>query len=55
LIDSSHNKWINGFRIKNIKYITVAACPIIIYGASTGRAPIQVRIAHDPTIIQNIN
>jgi hypothetical protein len=30
-------------------------CPIVMYGSSTGRPPIHVRISHDDTKIQNIN
>lgn len=33
----------------------VASCPITIYGASTGRAPIHVRITQDLIITQKRN
>lgn len=33
----------------------MANCPIITYGSSTGRAPIQVRINQLATIVQNIS
>jgi hypothetical protein len=36
-----------------MKYRTVNDWPIRIYGSSTGRPPIHVRIAHDVTSDQN--
>jgi hypothetical protein len=36
-----------------MKYSTVNDCPIRIYGSSTGRPPIHVKIAHDVTSDQN--
>ena len=38
-----------------MKYSTVAACPITMYGASTGRPPIHVNTAHVLTRVQNNN
>ena len=54
LINLSHNFINSGFVRKYTKYITVATCPIMIYGASTGRPPIHVKINHVLTRVQNI-
>lgn len=53
-ISLSHTTIMVGLTKKYIKYIIVASCPIIIYGISTGRPPIHVRIAHVDTRNQNI-
>ena len=49
----SHNSRVAGDIMKYIKYIIVNICPVVIYGVSTGRAPIQVNKIKVANINQN--
>lgn len=50
------NHAISGLAIRNRKkYRTEAACPMIIYGCSTGMPPIQVRMMILAIRVQNRN
>jgi uncharacterized protein YbbK (DUF523 family) len=39
--------------MKYMKYKIVRVCPVMMYGSSTGRAPIHVNIVTSATIVQN--